>query len=87
MVTSYWDMAGLFVMEGVLNESIFVKSSAESVIVWERVRPFIRELRESFKNPLFLKNLETVAEAGVAWMQQNAPGAHESLLARVTPKK
>ncbi len=83
MVTSYWDMAGLFVVSGVLDQEMFIRSSGESIVVWERVRPFIGELRETFKNPMFLKNLETVAEAGIASMRENAPGAYETFLGRV----
>lgn len=83
MVTSYWDMAGLFVVQGILNEELFIRSAGESVIVWERVRPFIAEMRESLDNPFFLKNLETVAEAHIAWLKKNAPGAYESLIKRV----
>ena len=83
MVTSYWDMAGLFVAQGVLNEELFVRSAGESLLVWEKVRPFIGELREAFSNPTYLENLEAVAEASVARMKESAPGAYESFVSRV----
>lgn len=83
MVTSYWDMAAAFVVDGVLDAGLFAKTSGECVLVWEKVRPVIGPLREEFRNSLYLKNLETVAETAIATMRENAPGAYESFVARV----
>jgi hypothetical protein len=83
MVTSYWDMAATFVVEGVLNDRMFSRTSGEAVLVWERVRPVISALRQAFSNPLYLKNLETVAESAIAAMKAEAPGAYESFVSRV----
>lgn len=83
MVTSYWDMAAAFVVDRVLDEGLFAKTSGECVLVWEKVRPFIGELRAEFSNPLYLKNLETVAESVIAGLKENAPGAYESFVSRV----
>jgi hypothetical protein len=87
MVTSYWDMAALFVVQGVLDSELFVRSAGECIFVWERIRPFIAPMREAYQNPLYLKNLETVAESGVEWMKKNAPGSYEAFVARVAPRK
>lgn len=83
MVTSYWDMAATFVVEGVLNERMFSRTSGEALLVWERVRPVIGALRQGFANPVYLKNLETVAEKAIAAMKAEAPGAYESFVSRV----
>lgn len=83
MVTSYWDMAATFVTEGVLDQGLFIRTSGEALFLWEKVRPVVGEVRTAFKNPLFLGNLETVATAHIAWMNENVPGAHEAFQERI----
>jgi hypothetical protein len=83
MVTTYWEMAASFVVQGVLNEGLYIQSGGEGLFVFEKVRPFLEGLREAYKNPLLLKNLETVADIQVDWMNENAPGAYEAMLERI----
>jgi hypothetical protein len=86
MVTSYWEMAATFVTEGILDQGLFIRTSGEALFVWEKVRPLMGELRVAFKNPLFLNNLEAVATAQIAWMNENVPGAHEAFQERIGAK-
>ena len=83
MVLSYWDMAAAFVTQGIVNEGLFIQVSGEGLFVWEKVRPFVEDLRASIKNPLFLRNLEEVALKQIDYMKENAPGAYEAFQERV----
>jgi hypothetical protein len=66
MVVSYWDMAASFVTGGVMHEGLFTQNSRELLLVWERIRDVVPDLRETFKNSNFSRNLETVANAMIA---------------------
>ena len=87
MVTSYWDMAASFVIRGVLHEELFFENSGEMLMVWERIKPIIAESRTTRKNPMYLRNLEKAAEKYIQWMNSNAPGAYETFLTFLNPKK
>jgi hypothetical protein len=76
MVVSYWEMAASFVTSGVLNRELFFQSNGELLFVWERVRPVLPEFREFMKNPHAWRNLETVANAYIKWMESNGPEAY-----------
>jgi hypothetical protein len=72
MVTSYWDMAASFVTSGVLNDELFLQNSGEALFVWEKTRGLIEETRKRMNSPGFMKNLETVAQAAIQRMGQEA---------------
>ena len=82
-VASYWDMAASFVTEGVLNADLFFASNREMLVVAVRFRPVIAELRAAFKDPSFLKNLETVAQQFSDHLDKVGPGTLEAFVARV----
>jgi hypothetical protein len=83
MVTTYWEMVASFLVSGVLNPELFFQTGRELLFTWERVRPIIAALRESYKHSRELKNLEDAAQAYVAWWNQTAPGAYEAFAERV----
>lgn len=60
-VITYWEMVASFITSGVLNEHLFFQSGMELLLVWERVKDFIPEMRKANKNPGAWKNLELVA--------------------------
>ncbi len=74
MVTSYWDMACSFVTSGILNQELFFQSGGEMIYVWERMREIVPSLRSAFQNPQMYRNLETVANAYIKWMEASVPG-------------
>jgi L-rhamnose mutarotase len=80
MVTSYWDMAASFVTSGVLNEELFLQNNGELLFVWEKSRPAIEQSRAVMKNPNYMKNFETVAQAAIKRM---SPENYESWAAMV----
>jgi hypothetical protein len=82
-VTSYWDMAASFVTAGVLNEELLFQNNRELLFVWMRVEPIIGELRGAFKDPNYMKNLETVAKALIAYLDRSNPETVQAFKARV----
>jgi len=43
----------------------------------------LTQLRESLKNPIEFRNLETVALAYIEWWNKQAPGAYQAFSARI----
>lgn len=79
MVGTYWDMAASFVVKGILHEDLFFENSGEMLIVWEKMKPFIEDLRKIRKNPLLYRNLERGAQKQIEWLNRNAPEAHAEI--------
>ncbi|HEY4361950.1 MAG TPA: hypothetical protein VGN17_13315 [Bryobacteraceae bacterium] len=82
-VTSYWDMAASFVTAGVLNEELLFQNNRELLFVWLRVEPIIAEVRAAFKDPNYMKNLETVAKALMEYLNKSNPETVGAFKARV----
>lgn len=74
MVVSYWDMAASFVNHGAIDEEMFNDASAEGVMVFSRIEPFLEEMRQMFNRPKMLTNLETLV--------MRMPNAKEMLAAQ-----
>jgi hypothetical protein len=76
MVVSYWEMAASFVTSGVLNQELFFQSNGELLFVWERVRQLVPGFRAFMNNPESWKNLETVGNAYIEYLQRKGPEAY-----------
>ena len=74
MVTTYWDMAASFVINGAIEERMFSDAAGEHIIIFSKIEPFLQELREMTGNPNGLKSLETLV--------MRMPNAKETLAAR-----
>jgi len=83
MVGTYWDMAASFVNRGILHDELFFENSGEMLIVWEKMKNFIVDLRKVRKNPLLYRNLEKGAQRQIEWLNKNSPGAYEGILAMI----
>jgi hypothetical protein len=61
-VGGYWSMACAFVIQGALNEELFIQPavSGEMMLVFGKVQPFLKELREKMGDPHMFGNLEKV---------------------------
>jgi hypothetical protein len=61
-VGGYWSMAASFVLQGVLNEDLFIQPavSGEMYFLMAKVHPFLKELREKLDDPHFFGNIEKV---------------------------
>lgn len=58
MITSYWDMASSFVLNGAIDEKLFLDANTEHVFVYAKIQPFLAEIRQLFGEPDYLLNLE-----------------------------
>ena len=83
MVTSYWDMVASFAAAGVLNEDLLFQSARELLIVYYRVLPILAEVRTTFKDPTYMKNLEQVGKSYIAWLDRSSPEIALALKARI----
>ncbi len=56
---SYWEMAVSLVLNGALNEDLFLDNAAEAFFYYAKIKPFIPKTRERF-GPDFLRQIETL---------------------------
>jgi hypothetical protein len=61
-VSGYWSMAASFVLQGALNAELFLQPavSGEMFIVFAKVYPFLKELREKAGDPQMFGTIEKV---------------------------
>ncbi len=83
MVISYWEMVASLITCGVLNEDLFFETGHEMIMCWERVRDFNPKVREVYKNPLHLHNLEETCARFEKHLNKHAPGAYAAMAAAV----
>jgi len=84
MVTTYWDMAASFVVNGILHPELFYRSNNREILfVWEKVKGATAEMREVQKDPLINKNIQDVAGPFIEYLKQNAPGWYEPWAANI----
>ena len=87
MVGTYWDMAASFVIRGILHDEMFFENNGEMVIVWEKMKDMVVDLRKIRKNPTLYRNLEKGAVKYAEWLNKQAPEAYEGIRAMFGPKK
>ncbi|MGH9949714.1 MAG: DUF4760 domain-containing protein [Pyrinomonadaceae bacterium] len=63
MVTSYWDMAASFVLNGGIDQKMFLDSGSEHVFVYAKIDAFLAEIRELFRDPDYLIHLENLVRS------------------------
>src|SRR5947209_19126944 len=51
MVSTYWDMAESFIIRGVLNEKLFFKNNMEMLMVCEKMKDLVADLRSLRRQP------------------------------------
>jgi hypothetical protein len=83
MVTSYWDLVGSFITSGILNKDLFFQSGREMLLVFERVRELIPSIRDAYKDPNYLKHLETVGLQFSDYFKAQSKDAYEAFLKRI----
>jgi hypothetical protein len=61
-VSGYWNMAASFVLQGALNADLFLQPavSGEMFIVFAKVHPFLKELRQKAGDPYMFATIEKV---------------------------
>ena len=58
MVTSYWDMAASFVLNGAIDEKMFADANGEHTIVFAKIQPVLADYRAKMGNARYLASLE-----------------------------
>ncbi len=61
-VPSYWELAASLVLDGTVSETLFLEPafSGEMFLIFAKVHPFLKDLREKMQNPHILVNVEKV---------------------------
>jgi hypothetical protein len=61
-VGGYWGLAASFVLQGTLNEELFLRpsSSGEMFVMFAKVQPFLKDLREKLGDPEAFLDIEKV---------------------------
>jgi hypothetical protein len=75
MVSSYWEMAASFVVNGAIDATMFEDSAGEHIIVFGKLEGILPQLRQAMGSPTMFKNLEQVCTS--------APGGLEKVRARM----
>jgi hypothetical protein len=59
-VSGYWNIVASFVLQGVLNEDLFLQPgfSGELFVMYAKIHPFVKELREKLGDPEGFLNIE-----------------------------
>jgi hypothetical protein len=83
MVMGYWEMAASFITSGVLHRELFFQNAQELLLVWEKVRRLVPELRRRAGNPILFRHLEQVATDYIEWLDAHAPDFYERYQQRV----
>jgi hypothetical protein len=79
-VITYWDMVGAIVNHGMIDEDLYFETNMEGMLTWFRVKPVVEEFRKIRNNPLYVMNLEKMAERHKVWLADRAPGAFETTM-------
>jgi hypothetical protein len=61
-VGGYWSMASAFVLQGALSEELFIQPAVtgEMFLIFAKVQPFLKELREKMGDPHMFGNVEKI---------------------------
>ena len=62
MVVSYWDTACSLVLNGGIDEKMFLDANTEHVFIYAKIADYLPEVREIFGEPDFFIHLETLAK-------------------------
>jgi hypothetical protein len=59
-VSGYWNIVAAFVLQDVLNEDLFLQPgfSGELFVMYAKIHPFVKELREKLSDPEAFLNIE-----------------------------
>ena len=88
MVTSYWDMAASFVLNGAIDEQMFNDANGEHHVVFAKIQPFMADFRTRMGNPAYLGSLEKLVmkSPGAAARLQALRERFKAMAAHATAK-
>lgn len=62
MVVSYWDTAASLVLNGGIDEKMFLAANTEHVFVYAKIAEFLPDVREIFREPDLFIHLESLVK-------------------------
>jgi len=82
-VAGYWELAASLVIHGAVNETLFLEPafSGEMFLIFAKLHPFLKDVREKMQNPRMLANVETVIKKSKA-SQERLKAVEHRLAAR-----
>jgi hypothetical protein len=60
MVVSYWEMAASLVNNGAIDEQMFNEANGEHIMVFSKVEPFLKQIRDTYNLPEYLLQFESL---------------------------
>ncbi|MEP6847935.1 MAG: hypothetical protein ABI999_03700 [Acidobacteriota bacterium] len=63
MVTSYWDTAASLVLNGGIDQKLFLDANTEHVFVYAKIADHLAEVRQLFREPDYLVHLEDLVKS------------------------
>ena len=63
MVTSYWDTAASFVLNGGIDKKMFLDANTEHVFIYAKIADFLAKVRELFGDPDYLIHIENLVRS------------------------
>ncbi|MGE3274454.1 MAG: hypothetical protein AB7O67_05045 [Vicinamibacterales bacterium] len=83
-VITYWDLVASFITSGILHKELFFQSGRELLLVWERLRPVLPEIRAAYKDPHYLAHLEAVGEDFAMYFDARSGEGYEAFVKRIS---
>ena len=82
-VAGYWELAASLTIHGAVNETLFLEPafSGEMFLIFAKLHPFLKDVREKMQNPRMLANVETVIKKSKA-SQERLKAVEQRLAAR-----
>jgi hypothetical protein len=71
--TSRFELVGILVEYGFLNENLYFDRYGSLQIEWEKAKPIIYGLRQEWNDPRFRENFELLAIKGKKWLENHPP--------------
>lgn len=87
MLVSYWDMVASMIAAGLLEQTLFFRSGRELLFVWERIRHVVPAIRAAHADDRAWHNLDAVAQAFIAWLDEHGAGTYDRWAAGVATMK
>ena len=77
--TSKFELAGILIEYGFLNENLYFDRYGDIQIEWESSRSVISGIRKEWNYPRFRENFELLAIRGRKWLESHRPKIKESI--------
>ena len=82
MTTSFWEMVGTLLAQGVLHPELFFDHTGEDIVTWERCKSWIADARADIR-PTYLFRFERMVEQHQAYRARTI-AAYQAAQKRVT---